>query len=148
MHFLIYMVAWVARLSSGKMGPSSPMAPYSATMRPFSRKDRAVAHVARVHTETKIYSRGGACGNTKWYVVQWSLSRAACSLFGTDVLLITFSSASFASKDNLHAHMYTPCSFWCVAPSSSYFSLNYLLVSFRSLKKPSKAYRMLPGHNR
>lgn len=34
--------------------------------RPFSRKDRAVAHVARVHIGTKMYSCRNACGNPRW----------------------------------------------------------------------------------
>ena len=42
--------------------------------RPFSRKDRAVAHVARVHIGTKMYSCKNACGNPRWYVAQCLLS--------------------------------------------------------------------------
>ena len=42
--------------------------------RPFSRKDRAVAHVTRVHIGTKMYRCRNACGNPRWYVAQCLLS--------------------------------------------------------------------------
>ena len=115
---------------------------------PFSRKDRAVAHVARVHIGTKIYRCGSACGNPKWYVIQWLLSCTARSFPKADVLLLAFSLASFVSKDNLHAHInpvYTQCSSWCVTPSSSYFSLNHVLVPFRFLRKTFEGTQKVAG---
>lgn len=93
---------------------------------PFSRKDRAVAHVARAHIGTKIYSCRSACGNPTWYVAQCLLSCTTRSLSTVDVLCIVLSLASFVSKDNLHAHVnpvYARCSSWCVTPSSSCLSL-------------------------
>jgi hypothetical protein len=108
---LTYLVAWIARSSSGHMGTSSPVTSYSASTQtalelgfsvdsflqssilsgsrvwicgwspcshgPFSRKDRAVAHVARVHIGAKMYSCRNACGNPKWYVAQCLPSRIA-----------------------------------------------------------------------
>lgn len=118
--------------------------------RPFSRKDRAVAHVARVHIGTKIYSCKSACGNPSWYVahVRRPLSCTAHSLPITDMLSIVCSLASFVSKDNLHAHVnpvYAQCSSWCVTPSSSCLSLNCVLVSFHSLKRISEDMQKVAG---
>ena len=118
--------------------------------RPFSRKDRAVAHVARVHIGTKIYSCKSACGNPSWYVadVRRLPPCTAPSLSTTDMLPIVCSLASFVSKDNLHAHInpvYAQCSSWCVTPSSSPLSLNCALVYFHFLKRISEDMRKVAG---